>query len=73
MVLVGDRRVGFDVLLGIDTPAVWIQQVGAGEPRRNRTFNPQIKSRIEAVFWITRVPSGTRAISLSDSRLALIH
>ena len=43
-----------------------------GEPRRNRTFNPQIKSRIEAVFGITRVPSGTRVISLSDSRLAAI-
>ena len=37
MVLVGDRRVGFDFLFGIDTPAVWIQQVGVGEPRRNRT------------------------------------
>jgi len=32
MVLVGDRRVGFDFLFGIDTPAVWIQQVGVGEP-----------------------------------------
>ena len=30
--LVGDRRVGFDFLFGIDTPAVWIQQVGVGEP-----------------------------------------
>jgi hypothetical protein len=36
MVLVGDLRVGFDFLFGIDTPAVWIQQVGVGEPRRNR-------------------------------------
>jgi hypothetical protein len=32
MVLVGDRRVGFDFLFGIDTPAVRIQQVAVGEP-----------------------------------------
>ena len=42
----------------------------SGEPPRNRTENPQIKSRFERVFGITRVPSGTRAICLSHSRLA---
>jgi hypothetical protein len=50
-----------------------IKSSGSGEPRRNRTFNPQIKSRFSAIFWITRVLSGTRAILLFCSRLASIE
>ena len=34
----------FDLLFGIEISIVGNRQVRDGEPRRNRTFNPQIKS-----------------------------
>src|SRR5688572_18879171 len=45
----------------------------SGEPRRNRTFNPQIKSRFKPISRLTRILSQTRAISLSFSGLASIY
>jgi hypothetical protein len=55
MVLVGHRRVGFDFLFGIDTPAVWIQQVGVGDPKFHELEPDRYVAEGSSAFEVSRL------------------